>query len=229
MKLAIGARYRCKLETTLQHHNVKVIWLPDNTDVDERLSGHADLSVFCAENTVIAANEAYPCIVNSLTFDGSIFRCSAKQCPAYPKDASLCVCHTGKYMIYNPRTADPIILERIHGIPIETNQGYTKCSVCVVSDDAIITSDDAIASRANKSGMDVLKIKPGHIELAGFDYGFIGGAAFLIGKNKLAFTGVLSAHPDEERILAFLNKYGLEPVFLTNDSIFDIGGAVALP
>lgn len=229
MRLAIGARYRHKLQGALEEHEVQTIWLPDNMDVDDRLAGHADLSIFSAAGTVIAAKGIYPYIANKLTNRVHLLESTLEQHPAYPGDAALCVCHTGKYLIYNPKTADPAIPEHVHSIPIKVNQGYTMCSVCVVADEAIITSDSAISSRALQAGMDVLMISPGSVELDGFDYGFIGGATFLLSKTKLAFTGTLSAHPDQSRILAFLEKHQVKPVFLTNDPIFDIGGAVTIP
>lgn len=229
MKLAIGERYRNQLEEALHEQNAQVIWLPDNPDVDERLAGHADLSVFSGDSVVIASNRAYSTIVNFLTCEAVILESARKQGPIYPMDAALCACSTGKYIICNPKTVDPAILEHANATLIPTNQGYTNCVVCVVSNDAIITADNAIASRAEQAGMDVLKIQPGYIKLDGFEYGFIGGASFLLNQNKLAFTGMLSGHPDKDDILAFLKKHNVEPAFLTQTPIFDIGGAVALP
>ena len=229
MRLAIGERYRNQLEEALREQEAQVLWLPDNPDVDERLAGHADLSVFSENDIILAANGARAELVNCLTCQTVIIESSRKQGPVYPADAALCACSTGKYILYNPKTVDPLIPEHTNSIPILVNQGYTNCSVCVVSNDAIITADDVIASRARQAGMDVLKIRPGHIKLDGFDYGFIGGAAFLLDPGRMAFTGTLSDHPDEARILAFLGKHGQEPVYLTKTPIFDIGGAVALP
>lgn len=229
MRLAIGERYRNQLEEALREQEAQVLWLPDNPDVDERLGGHADLSVFSGDSVIVACKKIYSHIVNSLTCKSVILETSVKQRPIYPMDATLCACSTGKYLIYNPKTADPLIPEQTKLIPIPVNQGYSNCSVCVVSNDAIITADDVIASRAERAGMDVLNIRPGHIKLEGFDYGFIGGASFLLDTGRIAFTGTLSEHPDESRILAFLETHGLEPVFLTKTQIFDIGGAVALP
>ena len=77
--------------------------------------------------------------------------------------------------------------------------------------------------------MDVLQIRPGHIALEGYDYGFIGGASFLLDSNTLAFTGHLDVHPDRDRILDFLRQHGVSAVFLTESPVFDIGGAVRLP
>ncbi len=229
MKLAIGERYRNRLEEALCELNVRVLWLPDKPDVEERLAGYADLSIFSGDGVIVACKRIQTLIVNSLTYESVILETSVKQGPIYPMDATLCACSTGKYLIYNPKTADPLIPEQTKLIPIPVNQGYTNCSVCVVSSNAIITADDVIASRAEQVGMDVLKIRPGHIKLDGFDYGFIGGASLLLDTKRIAFTGILSEHPDEARILAFLGKHGLEPVYLTKTPIFDIGGAVALP
>lgn len=229
MKLAIGGRYRTQLDEALRRHNVEVIWLPDNPNVDERLAGHADLCIFSAGNIVVATKSAYSHIVNQLTSGIQLFESTCTQEPSYPADAALCACCTGKYIICNPKTVDPLILEHANAKLITVNQGYTNCSVCVVSDNAIVTADDVIASRAAQAGMDVLKISPGHINLEGFDYGFIGGASFPLDRNRIAFTGRLSEHPDEARIMAFLEQHDVEPVFLTRTPIFDIGGAVTLP
>lgn len=228
MILAIGERYRNRLEKALREQNAQVLWLPDNPDVDERLAGHADLCVFSENNIIIATKEAYSTIVNSLTSEAVKIKSSRNQGPVYPMDAALCACSTGKYILYNPKTVDPLIPKYTNSIPIPVNQGYTNCSVCVISNDAIITADDGIASRAAKEGIDVLKIRYGHIQLEGFDYGFIGGASFLLDTKTIAFTGLLTEHPDEARILAFLEKYGLKPVYLTKTPLFDIGGAVGL-
>lgn len=229
MRLAIGGRYREILEDSLNKCNVSVIWLPDNPDVDKRLAGHADLSVFSGDNIVITSNSARSTIVRGLTNGVITATCSRPQSPIYPADAALCACSTGKYIIYNPKTVDPLIPAHTKLISVPVDQGYTNCSVCVVSNDAIITADEMISFRAEQAGMDVLKLQPGYIKLDGFDYGFIGGASFLLDAKRMAFTGILSGHPDEERILTFLNSHGLEPVYLTKYALFDIGGAIPIP
>ncbi|MCD8117342.1 MAG: hypothetical protein LUE21_09570 [Oscillospiraceae bacterium] len=76
--------------------------------------------------------------------------------------------------------------------------------------------------------MDVLEITPGYIELSGYQYGFIGGASFRLDAHTIAFTGTLDRHPDKMRILSFLAKHSVKPVFLTDRPLFDVGGAVLL-
>lgn len=227
--LAIGKRYQEVLEKSLCRLGTEILWLPDNPNVDIRLAGHADLSLYAQSYTIVAAKGVYSYIVNCLTSPGVSTLEAWEQGDTYPHDAGLCVCSTGKYDIFNPKTIDPNVRKTLNGVPVHVNQGYTKCSVCVVSPDGIITSDSAIASKALAAGMDVLRITPGHIHLDGFDYGFIGGAAFLLNADTLAFTGSLAAHPDESAILAFLKKNDVKPIFLTDIPIFDIGGAISIP
>ena len=74
-----------------------------------------------------------------------------------------------------------------------------------------------------KYGIDVLLISPGYIDLPGLDYGFIGGASGLIGKNKLFFTGRLNAHPDYNRIVDFLQKNKSKPIFSNREQPIDLG------
>ena len=230
MTLLIGERYRDRLLKSLSQLCQEILWLPDNPALDPRLAGHADLSVFSADDGHVVVGEAlYDRFVNLFTYKSVTISASQKQGPVYPDDAGLCVCRTGKYTIYNPRTVDPAAEATITGVRIAVPQGYTKCSVCVVSDDAIITADDVIARRAAEHSMDVLKITPGHIRLDGYGYGFIGGASFLPDSHTMAFTGTLDDHPDKSAILSFLAKHGVSPVYLTQEPIFDIGGAIALP
>ena len=232
--LITGARYRARLERALDRLGADVLWLSDNPDVDPRLAGHADLGVLVpGEGRVVAAPGVRDNLVNSLTNKGYTGRYtvvrSSPQGAVYPADAGLCVCRAGRFTICNPKTVDPVAARLLTGEMIAVTQGYTRCAVCVVSDGAIITSDDVIAERAADAGLDVLRITPGHIRLDGFPYGFIGGASIPIARDRVAFTGRLDGHPDGAAIEAFLRRHGKTPLYLTDEPVFDIGGGVTLP
>ncbi len=230
MTLAVGERYRERIGTALCALTGDILWIPDNPSVDPRLAGHADLSVFPLDRSAVcAAPGVYNNIVNKLTNRGiSVFTASA-QGEVYPKDCGLCVCDTGKYTIYSEKWVDPVVRPYLGGIPVRVAQGYTNCAVCVVSSDAVITSDAGIARDAQHAGLDVLLIQPGHIILDGYPYGFIGGASGKLDEYTILFTGSLDGHPDRKRILDFLQNYGVTPIFLTKEPIFDIGGLITLP
>lgn len=111
---------------------------------------------------------------------------------------------------------------------INVNQGYAKCSVCIINKNAIITADKSIYKSALKNNIDALLIKEGYIRLDGFDYGFIGGATVLLDKNILAFTGRIDHHPSNVDICNFLKKYNIEIFLLSDDEIYDLGSIIPI-
>ena len=230
MTVLIGKRYEPELAQSLGAQGIEAIWLPDNKDVDPRLAGHADLSVFVDHGHVVAAKCVYPTIVNLLTNGGyAVIKAEREQGSKYPKDVGLCVCATGEYTLYDPKTVDPAVVSLLRGRLVPVNQGYTRCTAAMVDDHSIITADAGVSREAKDAGMDVLDIAAGYIELKGYDHGFIGGASFKINDNTIAFTGKLDGHPDEGRICDFLAGHGQKALILTDRLIFDIGGAIALP
>ena len=111
---------------------------------------------------------------------------------------------------------------------IPCKQGYTKCSICVVDENAIITDDSKITQIAAANGIEALLVDKGLATLDGFKYGFIGGSSFKIDKNKVAFTGMIRNTYERNKIESFLSKRGIEAVYLTEDELFDIGSAIPL-
>lgn len=233
--LSVGEKYRDILSKPLEKLGLIPLFVPDNPFVDRRLCAHADLSVFHAgkDRVILAPFLRGSQFADRLgAFGFSYSFAPIEQKSKYPSDAQLNACVVGKHLLCSLGiTADEIIhymtAERGAEI-VSVRQGYVKCSVCVVNKNTIITSDRVIADQSRERGMDVLEIAPGCISLDGFSYGFIGGSSFKISDKQLAFTGVLDDHPDKNRIFDFLERHNIEPVFLTDRQIFDIGSAVPL-
>lgn len=230
---AAGERYRKKLDKALDSIGVEMLWLPDAPDIDPRLAGHADLSMLhIGANELIISKRVVKgdSFVNFLTNRGfHTYPTQSVRGPSYPYDAGLCACITGDKLIHKAEITDAAVKQFCgsHNV-ININQGYAKCSICVVDKNSIITSDPGVEKACSACGMNVLKIAPGNIILNGFDAGFIGGSAFKIANDVLAFTGSLNEHPDKEKILQFIHERDISTVFLTNGPIFDIGGLITL-
>ena len=143
----------------------------------------------------------------------------------YPADARLCACVVGRFCIHNFRISEAGVagFERV-----DVRQGYAKCCTCVVDGRSVMTSDPGIARACRECGLNVLEIRPGYIELEGFDYGFIGGASFKLSADELAFTGRLDAHPDFGAVMDFLAGRGVGATFLTGETAFDVGSVLPL-
>ena len=233
--LIYGEKYAEILKEPLESRHIASIFLPDNPDIDPRLSGHADLSVLHAGGKSLYL---------AMYLMGSAFETCLQQHSAqlvypmlrqdvdYPLDAQFNCCIIGKHVIHNPKTASPDIVDYLTKKAdikkIICRQGYSRCAVCVVDRHSIITADRGIAAAARANGLQVLLIRPGHIRLEGFAYGFIGGAAFKLTSDQLAFTGRLDAHPDSDAILSFLAERSVEPLYLTEEPVFDMGSAIPI-
>ena len=231
----IGEKYSPKFKIPLENRGIKLLEVPDNPFVDERLSGHVDLSVLhLGKNEIVLApflkGSRLEKEIKELGFN--IIAPEFQQRKEYPYDSYLNVCLCNDKLICNPKTAVSSIAQYLtseKGFEVlGVKQGYSKCSVCIVDSNSIITSDQGIHNRAVASGMDSLLISPGYVCLDGFEYGFIGGASFKLSDNELAFTGNLDRHPDRDKIINFLSLHNIMPVYITKYLAFDIGSAIQI-
>lgn len=133
---------------------------------------------------------------------------------------------------------------------VDVPQGYTRCCLLPVDDTSFITSDIGIANALTSTGADVLVIEKGHIELPGFNYGFIGGCAGHImlpqlysnypcsidtsnspenaPRKAIIFNGNLPAHPDYDAIKNFITERNTDIIYFENYPLTDIGSILAL-
>lgn len=225
--LIVGECYAARLSPALESFGVRVIPCPINPYVDARLSYHSDLSVYHVGGKCfyLARHLRESELAKELEHLGASVRFSkARQGGEYPLDASLCALPLGDAVYHNAKICDELIVQSTSRFE-NIKQGYAKCAVCPVSSDAAITADKGVARVLEKNGVRVLQVLPGGILLDGFDEGFIGGAAFKIAPDVLAFTGSLDLHPDKEKIEEFLSECGVRPEYLTAGQAFDIGSA----
>lgn len=224
----IGARYAPKLGKAMRGLGIDVLWMPDAPAADPRLAGHADLSVIHlgGDRIVSACGGEFDSELAALGFEVITVPGPGGK---YPQDCGLNACIAGGRLFHRLDITAREVLERIDGLkPVKIAQGYAKCCTCVVDERSIITSDHGIAAAARGEGLDVLEITPGYIELDGFGYGFIGGAAFKLSRGAMAFTGRMDGHPDWGGIRVFLSERGITPEILTGYAAFDVGSVLPL-
>lgn len=111
-------------------------------------------------------------------------------------------------------------------------QGYAKCSIAPISNNALITDDSSIAKAIKeKYGCSVDLLQLDHtraIRLPGYSYGFIGGCCGMIGSNTLAFSGNYLTHPQAKSIEAFCRRHAVECCSLSDEPLMDIGGIIPI-
>ena len=219
-----------KALSLLKAEGFEPILLPAADYLQEGVASHTDMlifvgfgKVFCHENYYKSNSEIIE-IIASLT-NSEICISSEPTGKKYPLDVLFNACIVGNNLICNEKNVSRLIsgAAKAHGCKIiGVSQGYTKCSVCVVSDNAIITSDSGIAKACRDKGIDVLKISEGHISLPPYNFGFIGGASGVHG-DKVYFCGSLDTHPNGEKIKEFCIKHKKIAVSLSDGELQDVG------
>lgn len=230
-KIVIASKLSENAADYLKNAGVEVLSFPDNPNIDKRVAHHSDLSFFFDGNdTLFIANEMseYADLLKSYCQNVVVIKKELEK--EYPKDVLLnCVC-VGKNFICNSETVSDEIFDKMKNSGyniVDVKQGYTKCSVVPVSDNAIITDDESIYAECVKSGIDVLKVSKGSVILHGFDYGFIGGATGKISEREIIFNGDITKHPDYKEIDLFLKKYGIKAISF-NGKLEDIGSIIPI-
>ena len=225
--LAVDSRISENSRTKLDELGFTIIKIPQNPMFDGAVSGHSDMFISKINGELFVDNsvkELFTFVKNVKVLNREAV--VSENIYRYPEDIEFNCVHVGKSLICNRKHTHSEIIKYAENNNINiinVNQGYAKCSVCVVSDNAIITEDDSIAKNATENGIDVLQIKKGFVKLPGYDYGFIGGCSGLIEKELIVFNGNIENHPDFDRIHKFCEHYNVKILSLSDEVLCDIG------
>lgn len=218
-----------KSVNSLSEMGYNVIKTPKLDCVYNEICGHADIMLHpLCENKIVVCSEAIEYLKDKLP-EFELVIGTGKLSPTYPFDIAYNAARVGRHVFCNEKYTDKTILNYYyeHGFNvINVKQGYAKCSICVISDNAIISSDKGICREALKYGIDALEITNKQIKLPGFEYGFIGGATGLIPNQALIVNGDINYLKDSERIIKFCEKYNLKIISLSFDAPVDIGSII---
>lgn len=226
----IGERYSDEINE-LTELGIECLTLNKNPLLDDEISCHADMNAFNFGNGQVLLNR------------GSIGESELKKIglepiistseisSPYPKDVPLNVAFTGKHIICNSTYTSREIIDFANSNNIEiiyTKQGYSKCNLCIVNENAVITEDKGLASLLKNYQYNVLLISSGDIYLSDAHCGFLGGASCKISNDKMYFSGNLSKHRDYESIVKFLDLYNVKPIYNKSRRLTDFGGIIQL-
>lgn len=214
----------------LREFGFDVMSLPCADHLAEPVSAHPDMLIFMGFGKLFCHSEYFERnaeLISRLATLSGLEMCLSdeKTDKEYPLDVLFNCVAIGNNLLCNTKTVSKTVLceAQSRGMKIlHTNQGYSKCSVCKVSENAVITSDNSIARVCTENGIDVLIINEGNVALAGYDHGFIGGASGSDGKN-IYFCGDITRHPNAENIVDFCRKHGKNAVSLSDEPLYDIG------
>ncbi len=203
--------------------------------VDARIATHPDI---------------YMCQLGLWDESGLFIGDPEKLGPDYPADIIYNAVCTRSYFIHAAPFSDPDLVTAVMTWRsgsgdgnmnfVDVRQGYTRCMCLPVDNESFITSDEDIAKRLELTGAKVLCIRPGYIDLPGFNHGFIGGCGGHVYEQitdsdgsvrfqrVIVFNGNLTAHPDCEAITSFIKQRNIKPVYFDSYPLCDVGSILAV-
>ncbi len=218
-----------QLRKKIEDKGCYIIDICETESVYKSIAAHPDIYLCIIDNTVIISKEQLPHIKSKLKKYNINYITGTKALKQkYPDTIHYNALEIGCFFVHQLKHTDQMIMEKVkqnQSSCINVKQGYTKCNICVVNDNSIITSDEGIAKELKKNGIDVLLIEAGYVKLDGFEYGFIGGASGKIG-DTILFNGNLSDHPDAQKIRSFIEKKGFYCEDIPEYPLTDIGSII---
>lgn len=238
MKYAlIDTRLRKEEKFKLVELGYNLVCIPRNENVYEEISSHVD--IFCAKigKSLILEPSIYDDVKKEISNTQiEVLRgrdiCRGK----YPADILYNVCVIGNKVVHNFKYTDNEILEKIEELKLEkidVSQGYSNCSIAVIDENTVITSDKKIGEVLLKKGIDVLLVENNlDIKLLNKEKysnmtGFVGGAISRLGDN-IFVTGDLSKIDKDNKIRRYIENKGLNIIEFKRLDVIDYGGILEI-
>ncbi len=202
-----------------------------------KIRKNGKLEPFCANHAdILTYHLGNGDFIADVTSENELNNCNicetVKVSSPYPNDCLLNAADIGDFLICNSKITHKTILEaakKRNKRLIHVNQGYAKCSVCIIKRNTFITDDESIYKECSKvNGISVLLVSKGSVVLEGQNYGFLGGASGLLGENRLFFNGDLSFHKDFLAIEQFLSYHNVKYLNIKNKPLTDVGSIIPI-
>lgn len=234
IKLAlVDNRITESMAKNLDKLNINIMKSIKCNETYDAISYHPDICLIKLNNNdILVAPNVYDYYDRNLTPLGfNIIKGSSPIDSKYPNNVQYNVAILGNKVIHNFKYTDSALLDYIKQNKMEkinVKQGYCKCSICIVDENSIITSDKGIYNEVIKHNINCLLVENGHIDLFELNYGFIGGCSGLISEDTLVFFGNIEKHPNFKEIENFVSKRNKKILSLSNENLMDLGSLITL-
>lgn len=202
--------------------DMKNLYFPVNTHPDMQLH-------FVTPELAFVAPSAFEHYRKSLPARVTLCRGYSDPGRTYPYDCAYNIARIGRYVIGNLRYTDKRILEYYSSRNYEfinVRQGYTKCNICIISENTAVTEDEGIYKALLMKNINVLKVPSGEIALKGFDRGFIGGATGFVAEKTLAFFGDAQGLSYKNELFELAKESSVDIISLSSTNVKDFGSLI---
>ena len=236
--IIIDSRMRNKEKNMLKYLGYKIVPLKKSNFVYPEISSHTDIFALKIGDTLICEKNAYEDIEFMLrNSEFNIISGKEEVGPNYPEDIKYNVCIFGRYAVHNFKYTDSKVLKILKDLKyelIDVEQGYTNCSIAVIDDSSVITTDKKIAEKLIANNISVLlldyildiKLLDEYGNYSSMN-GFIGGAFGKVDNNIIVF-GDLCKIDRENRIREFIESRNLKIIEFEGLDVIDYGGLIEL-
>lgn len=230
----IDGRVSEEIINNLKSLNIKTI-IPTIKckDVDDSISFHPDIVMHpINHDTLIVAPNVFDYYDEKLKGMGiKLIKGTTNLNREYPLDIAYNIGRVDNYAFHKIEYTDQVVKSHFKNEKIEMidiKQGYSKCSMAIINNSSIITSDNGIYAKLVSLGIDALLIDSGHIILEKQKYGFIGGTIGNLSQDILIFSGNIDDHPNKIEIENFIKQKEVEIIYLSKEKIIDVGTIICL-
>lgn len=234
--ILIDKRMRNIEKNTLKYLGYKLVPIEKSNNVYAEISSHVDIFVLKIGDTLFVEKSKYDDILFMLK-NSEYNILSGKESVEldYPEDVKYNVCIIGNYAIHNFKYTDKNVLKFLKENDYElinVEQGYTNCSIAVIDDSSVITTDKKIAEKLIANNFSVLlldyvpdiKLKDEYGNYSNMT-GFIGGAIGKVDNNVIIF-GDLEKIDKNNMIRDFITSRNLKIIDFKGLDVIDYGGIV---
>ncbi len=236
--IIIDSRMRNKEKNMLKYLGYRLVPLKKSINVYPEISSHTDIFAVKIGHTLVCEKNTYEdmeFMLKDSEFD--IISGKDEVGMEYPEDVKYNVCMVGRYAIHNFKYTDKRVLKLLTDLNyelIDVEQGYTNCSIAVVDDSSVITTDKKIAEKLIANNFSVLyldyipdiKLLDEYGNYSNMN-GFIGGAMGKVDNNIIVF-GDLCKIDRENKIREFIESRNLKLIEFEDLDVIDYGGLIEL-
>ena len=200
-----------------------VLFINPTSITYDSISSHPDIFFFQKDDALIYAPNAPKKIIKELKKRKiNLIEGEKEVGKKYPETVPYNAVGIGNLLIHNLKHTDTKILS-FYENHINVNQGYTRCNLLALNENAFITSDVAVGTRLATSVLySVLYIDPKQIKLEGQKNGFFPGCCG-VWKNNLIVCGSTKYLKEKEELDKFLQDNNFNLIELYDGELIDVG------